>query len=575
MLRPFSGPASGREFTPFGAVRLAVIILVALFCLPASLGLAHEGHDLAPSTVAPNAPGHPRLVASSQAYELVAILEGERLTIYLDRFQDNAPVADAAVTVTINDETVVADSAADATYVVGSKRFGSGGLVELVFDIRRPGADDLLIGKMALGTAASTGEPSELTASPVQMWSYLSHGAEDHFILMSLILLLGLTLGHQLRRWRLRALPVVALLIPLIANLAPGRAAQAHEGHDLLDEGKAPTGDTARRLPDGQVFVPKPMQRILDIRTVIAKSETVPKAAVFVGRVITDPNRSGLVQSINGGRVIAPEQGLPRLGQVISKGEVLASVEPPMALADRTTISERTGEIEQMIAVDEAKLRRLRDMAERQVVPKGLVVETEAELEGLYRRREVVRETRIAPEVLRAPIDGVVAISHVVAGQVVHAEDVLFQVVDPNTLWVEAYDYGDTDPATLKHATALGPGDHPMKLDFEGWSRTLQQQATVVQFKILDPPSSIRVGQPVTVTAQRSETVSGVIMARDAVVRGSNGETLVWRHSDPERFEARPVRIEPFDATRVLVAAGIGEGERIVTDGAELINQIH
>jgi hypothetical protein len=553
----------GRKFTPFDAVRLAVFILAALLCLPGSLGVAHERHDLAPSTMAPNALGRPRLVASSEAYELVAILEGERLTIYLDRFEDNAPVADAAITVTINDETVVATPAADGTYGVESKRFSGGGLVELVFDIRRPGADDLLIGKMSQGNAASAGDPSEMTVSPVQWWSYLRHGAEDHFILMSLILLLGLALGHELRRLRLRALPVVALLVPLLANLAPGRVAHAHEGHDLLDEGNAATGDTARRLPDGRVFLPKPMQRILDIRTGIAKSETVPKAAVFVGRVITDPNRSGLVQSINGGRVMAPEQGLPRLGQVIAKGQVLASVEPPMALADRTTISERTGEIEQMIAVAEAKLRRLRDMAERQLVPRGLVVETEAELEGLYRRREVVRETRIAPEVLRAPIDGVVAIAHVVAGQVVHAEDVLFQVVDPNTLWIEAYDYGDTDPATLKHPTALGPGDHPMKLDFEGWSRTLQQQATLVQFKILDPPPSIRVGQPVTVTAQRSETVSGVIVSRDAVVRGGNGETLVWRHADPERFEARPVRIEPFDATRVLIAAGIGEGERM------------
>jgi hypothetical protein len=58
-------------------------------------------------------------------------------------------------------------------------------------------------------------------------------------------------------------------------------------------------------------------------------------------------------------------------------------------------------------------------------------------------------------------------------------------------------------------------------------------------------------------------------------VRGGNGETLVWRHSYSETFEARPVRIEPFDATRVLIAAGIGEGDRIVAGGAELINQIH
>ena len=145
----------------------------------------------------------------------------------------------------------------------------------------------------------------------------------------------------------------------------------------------------------------------------------MPKAVVFVGRVIANPNRSGLVQSITGGRVIPPERGLPRMGQAIAKGDVLASIEPPMAIADRTTISERMGEIEQGIAVAEAKLRRLRTMAERSLVPQSLVVETEAELEGLQRRREVVRETRLAPEVLRAPIDGVVALSRVVAGQVV------------------------------------------------------------------------------------------------------------------------------------------------------------
>jgi hypothetical protein len=114
-----------------------------------------------------------------------------------------------------------------------------------------------------------------------------------------------------------------------------------------------------------------------------------------------------------------------------------------------------------------------------------------------------------------------------------------------------------------------------MKLGFQGWSRTLQQQATVVHFTILDPPPSIRVGQPVTVTAQRSETVTGVIIARDAVVRGGNGETIVWRHVDPEHFGARAVRMEPFDATRVLIAAGIGDGERIVIGGAELVHQIH
>jgi len=55
----------------------------------------------------------PRLVASSEAYELVAILNDERLTIYLDRFEDNAPVTDANITVTVNDEVVVAQPSGD------------------------------------------------------------------------------------------------------------------------------------------------------------------------------------------------------------------------------------------------------------------------------------------------------------------------------------------------------------------------------------------------------------------------------------------------------------------------------
>jgi membrane fusion protein, heavy metal efflux system len=249
-------------------------------------------------------------------------------------------------------------------------------------------------------------------------------------------------------------------------------------------------------------------------------------------------------------------------------------VEPPMAMADRTTISERMGELEQLIAVDEAKLRRLRPMAERQVIAQGLVVEMEAELAGLYRRRELVHDTRVAPEVLRAPLDGVLALSHVVVGQVVQAQDVLFQIVDPKVLWIEAYDYAGVDPAKLTKATAVAADNTAMKLSFEGWSRTLQQQATVLQFAIVNPPLSIRVGQPVTVTAQQGETTTGIVIDREAVVRANNGETIVWRHDDPELFEARTVRTQPFDATHTLIEAGLDTGERIVNRGAEMINQI-
>jgi membrane fusion protein, heavy metal efflux system len=566
-------PALCRSRAPFEGLALAIILLVAFaFALPFH-ARAHEGHIDEPAAAAAQT-GLPRLVTKSESYELVALLDGKQLTIYLDQFADNMPVTDATIDVAIEGETVAAERNADGTYAVTSNLFGRRGLVELVFDIKRPDADDLLIGKLLL--PGDSTKPSGATAWYERASSALRHGAQEHLVLMGLVIFCGVAIGFALRPRR-RALVSSILMMTMSLGIATSeRSASAHEGHDQSDIGTAlaTLGDTARRLPNGQVFVPKPMQRILEIRTVVAKSEAVARPVALIGRVISNPNRSGIVQSITGGRVMAPEQGLPRLGQAVRKGDVLALVEPAMPIADRTTISERSGQLEQLIAMAEAKLRRLRPLVERGVSPQSQLIDAETELEGLYRRRDVIRETRVSSEELHAPVDGVVALSRVVSGQVVQAQDLLFQIVDPKTLWVEAYDYGDTDPATLKHATAAIAGSGPMELSFQGWSRTLQQQATVLQFAITDPPSSMRVGQPVTVSAQLNDSVSGVIVDRDAIARGSSGEAIIWRHVEPEHFEARPVRTLPLDAARVVIVAGVEVGERVVVRGAELINQI-
>ncbi|TIR85998.1 MAG: hypothetical protein E5X19_26750, partial [Mesorhizobium sp.] len=92
-------------------------------------------------------------------------------------------------------------------------------------------------------------------------------------------------------------------------------------------------------MSDGGVFLPKPSQRLLSIRTVVAKPEQAQSAVTLVGRIVADPNRSGLVQSINGGRIMVAGGALPRLGQTVSKGEVLALVEQAMSQADRSSLS--------------------------------------------------------------------------------------------------------------------------------------------------------------------------------------------------------------------------------------------
>jgi hypothetical protein len=259
------------------------------------------------------------------------------LTIYLDRFEDNAPITDATITVLADGEQVSAEASPEGTYVATSNRFATPGSLELVFDIRAPAADDLLIGKLFLPNPSSSTDGVSVPALLYgRVSSALRHGTEDHLALLVLTLCTGLVVGFASGQLRPRALPLI-LVAPALFFCSTGDLANAHENHDQSVDGvPAPGSDLARRLPGGRIFVPKPTQRILDIRTATAKTETQPKAIVLVGRVIANPNRSGLVQSISGGRVTAPDHGFPRLGQRVAKGEVLASVEPPMEIADRT-----------------------------------------------------------------------------------------------------------------------------------------------------------------------------------------------------------------------------------------------
>jgi cobalt-zinc-cadmium efflux system membrane fusion protein len=573
---------------------LLIGLLVAMQPAPALAGGDHDhSHDHAPTTAVTAA--SPRVSAQSGTYELVGVLKGEQLAIYLDRFATNEPVTEAGIAVTIGDaaEPASAEPAPDGTYTVASPRFapGTGETVELVFAITAKDTDDLLIGTLVLPAKPPPAAASPHRHSPLQALQSLNlHELRDlsqeHLARLRLdnpylgagvALLLGFCLGLAVRGggrrgWRL--VPTTAVVLTTL--LAMTGLALSHEDHDHGAAAKtaAPSGDVPQRLPDGALFVPKPSQRLLEVRTVISKVEKAQRAVNLIGRVIADPNRGGMVQSLNGGRVMAPDKGLPRIGQTVKRGDVLAQVEPALPQADRTTISEKVGDIEQQIAVAETKLNRIRPLAERGIVPQSQVIDAQTEIEGLKRRREIVGRARLEPEVLRAPIDGVISGAKAVAGQVVQAQDVLFQIVDQRGLWVEALVYNELNPAQIKDASAMASEGTPLKLTLQGFSRTLQGQANVVHFAIQNPPPSISVGQPVTVIVKDGMAVEGVIMPREAVVRGSNGESIVWRHTDPERFEPRPVRTEPFDATRIVVRGGITEGERVVVRGAELINQI-
>jgi cobalt-zinc-cadmium efflux system membrane fusion protein len=95
-----------------------------------------------------------------------------------------------------------------------------------------------------------------------------------------------------------------------------------------------------------------------------------------------------------------------------------------------------------------------------------------------------------------------------------------------------------------------------------------------VHFAIEGEHKGLRAGQLVTVLAATGEEVDAVAVPRASLVRTADGATVLWEHTDAERFTPRTVRTEPLDAERVLIRDGLAAGKRIVVQGAELLNQI-
>jgi len=573
---PAFGPASRRNLAPIGAAIAILVLCLTIASALRSSAIAHEDDGGGPAFGAATKPW-PRLTAQSELYELVAILKGERLTIYLDDFATNEPVVDAAITIAIGEaDPVIAQPGGDGTYAFSSPRLGGDGTANITFSIKAATGDDRLTGTLKLPERRTLGPVSSSTSSMRRWTEWMLAPIQNPASQSLLSLVLGILAGYFFRSGRLVPAAATAAaaagVFVLLVGTALSRNEQGRENEAA--PASAVISDGPRRLSDGGVFLAKPTQRLLEVRTVAVKQETARRAVSLIGRVIADPNRTGLVQSIGGGRLIAPAGGLPHIGQRVTKGQVLAEIERALPQADRTTISEKIGEIGQLIAVTEAKLKRLRQLAERGVALQSLVVEAELELEGLRRRLDAIRETRTEPEVLRAPTNGLIAAAKVVPGQVVHAQDIMFQIVDPDGLWVEALVYGAVDPASLGDATTLGSDGQPIHLLYQGFSRTLQQQAALVHFAIPNPPAQLNVGQPVTVLAHTGTATSEIVLPREAVVRSGSGETIVWLHDEFEDFDPKPVRTRPLDATRVIVAAGVNEGERIVIRGAQLVNQI-
>lgn len=133
----------------------ALLAAALLFVTPARAGEGHDHGDAAPATVGA---ALPRFSAVSETFELLGVLSGKQITLYLDRFGDNSPVRDAQIELEIGGAKFKAEKQGDDEYEVVLPEAPKPGLLPVTATVTAGNEADLLAGEFDIHEEAHSDE---------------------------------------------------------------------------------------------------------------------------------------------------------------------------------------------------------------------------------------------------------------------------------------------------------------------------------------------------------------------------------------------------------------------------------
>ncbi|HAV73608.1 MULTISPECIES: efflux RND transporter periplasmic adaptor subunit [unclassified Limnobacter] len=363
------------------------------------------------------------------------------------------------------------------------------------------------------------------------------------------------------------------VLSVLAFSLSAPLSVYAGPGHDHGDEAPvASTGDGPKRLATGEVFLPKPAQRQLDLRTQVVQVKPQAKVIEMNGQVALDPQSGGVVQTSLGGFFVPSSAGVPQLGEPVKKGQVLGFIQTPQAPLEKSAQLAQLSQLKSELALAKQRLERLTLLAD--TVPKKEIQATQAQVQSLGEQVSALSGGIGSREELRSLSNGVVASTAAIAGKVFSEGDVLFEIVNPKVVRIEAT-WFEPNAVPQFSSAQIPAGEKTLKLNYVGAASSVKNQSLSLVFEARDV-ESIRfpTGQLLKVYGELVDQIDGIAIPSAAVVKNAANQTIVWVKKEPELFEPKVVLTEPLNGVEVLVRSGLTGDERVVIQGSTLINQV-
>ncbi len=317
------------------------------------------------------------------------------------------------------------------------------------------------------------------------------------------------------------------------------------------------------------------------------------RVRVYGGDVTVPVGKTVLASAPLGGILRAPDGGLPKVGGLVKKGQVVFQLLPLFSPDSMTKLSTDLAAADEAIHLAQLNVEatkkpfdRAKTLLKQSIGSQKDLDAAQATYDGAVQAKTSAVATRdvlakvlgdtksgtAAPIAIDAPEDGLLRNVSALPGQSVPAGAALFEVVDLTTVWVRvALPVGDltdvarADPARVgKHGAAqtakpvvAPPSANPLAM-------------TVDFFYELPNPDGLLVpGQRVEVQLPLAESRESSTLPRAAIATDIHGGTWVYEPTAARTFVRRRVVVGHVTADDVVLSAGPAVGTKVVVEGAQ------
>lgn len=415
-------------------------------------------------------------------------------------------------------------------------------------------------------------------------------------------------------RWLIAASAAVIVVAGLIAL-----------GVGVSKRGKEPEPVAAPAPPGGAGGTVKflmEQQWLVRMKLAQAQPRTVARQITSIGRLIPAAGHHAIVAPPVGGLITAGT--LPQVGQQVARGQTLAvlrqiptatelaqveagqaqvrasqvqlKIEQARLEAERRRLNEAINETR--VRLDHAKqdFERVQRLYERKANSQRQLQAAEAEFRAAasVHTAAVAQRDALAPAgpdsvvggdtvvpttyALLAPISGtVVKVNKAMGAQVAPGEAVL-EIINLETLWVEAPIFERDLPRLGKDVQAVFTTPATAGVELKGRLVDIgavvneQSRAVTVLFQVPNAERRLRVGMQANVRLDAGDAVQALIIPKEAVLE-HEGKHIVYVLVSGEDFQRREILLGDEYGDTVAVLSGLKAGERVVTQGAYQMRQ--